>query len=69
MRDGIYDGLGNPILSRASQQFVGERGPLLSGPVPRCTTPGCLRDERAQGLCIECLEGPGEDDGDDEGAA
>jgi len=62
MRDGIHDGLGNVIPARASQQFVGEREALLSGPIPICSTPGCLRDVRAQGKCIECLEGPGEDD-------
>jgi hypothetical protein len=56
-RDGIYDGLGHVNPARSSAQMAAEREPLLSGPVPLCATPGCLRDVRANGLCIECLEG------------
>jgi hypothetical protein len=55
-RDGNYDGLGHVNPARSSAQMAAEREPLLSGPVPHCTVPGCLRDVRADGLCIEHLE-------------
>jgi hypothetical protein len=54
--DGIYDGLGHVNPARSSAQMAAEREPLLCGPVPHCTVPDCLRDVRADGLCIECLE-------------
>jgi len=52
----IWDRLGNPIPARASAQMAGEREPLLGGPVPVCSVPGCLWEVRADGLCIEHLE-------------
>jgi hypothetical protein len=58
MRDGVYDGLGNPILLRFARQLAEDREPLVSGAIRLCSTPGCLRDVRAHGKCIECLEGP-----------
>lgn len=54
--DGIWDGLGNPIPARARQAMVNDREPLLNEPTGHCTVPGCLRDVRADGLCIEHLE-------------
>jgi hypothetical protein len=56
MRDGTFDGLGNPIPARMSEAMAGEREPLLGGPILLCTVPGCLRDVRADGLCIADLE-------------
>ena len=56
MRDGDFDGLGNPIPARARQVMVNDREPLIAAPGKLCTVPDCLRDERVDGLCIEHLE-------------
>jgi hypothetical protein len=56
MPDSLYDRLGHVIPARASAQMAGEREPLLSGPVPVCSVPGCLWEVRADGLCVEHLE-------------
>jgi hypothetical protein len=64
MRDGILDGLGNPIPARARQAMVNAREPLLTEVTAYCTHPsGCLYEEvPGTGLCIGHLEGPGEED-------
>ena len=56
MRDGLRDGLGHPIPARMSEAMAGEREPLIAAPGKLCTIPDCLRDVRADGLCIADLE-------------
>ena len=50
---GVYDGLGNPILSRVSAELAQGREPLVSAPPRRCAWPaGCLRDRERGDLCV-----------------